>query len=590
MHPVDSMKHARLTLRTAVLATIVSLLSMMLGPTAIVRADNVQNDVVAGGTDTITAGGATTISYRITANNGDGQTGCNAADASPASVVINVPVGVSASPGNLTFTSCGTFKPVLMQANAVGNYAITASVSDTGAGTYNTNPATFTLRVLPAPNTPPSVAVSGVTDGASYSKGTVPAAACSVSDAEDGPSSFPATLSAITGPYSADDIGDQTASCSYTDLGGLIDAEEVTYSIVDSSPPAIGYVLSPAIPDGANGWYLSTVTLTWEVTDEDSPSSLQVDGCVNQSIASDQAEQSYTCAATSAGGSAGPVSVSIKRDATAPEVSCDASDGVWHAANVEIACEASDSPSGLSDLSDANFKLTTDVADGIETADAATGDRLIGDNAGNATTAGPVSGNKVDRKPPANIAFVGGPNEGGSYYFGSVPQAPDCTAVDGGSGLAGCTVTGYSSAVGTHTMSATATDIVGNSDSMSRTYIVLAWTANGFYAPVDMNGTVNTVKAGSTVPLKFEVYAGALELTDPAIVKSLRYAECIVPAGAPEDALELTASGGTVLRYDATAGQFIYNWSTKGLRAGTSYTVTVELLDGTKIIAFFTLK
>jgi hypothetical protein len=107
---------------------------------------------------------------------------------------------------------------------------------------------------------------------------------------------------------------------------------------------------------------------------------------------------------------------------------------------------------------------------------------------------------------------------------------------------------------------------------------------------VDMNGTVNTVKAGSTVPLKFEVYAGALELTDPAIVKSLRYAECIVPAGAPEDALELTASGGTVLRYDATAGQFIYNWSTKGLRAGTSYTVTVELLDGTKIIAFFTLK
>ncbi len=36
----------------------------------------------------------------------------------------------------------------------------------------------------------------------------------------------------------------------------------------------------------------------------------------------------------------------------------------------------------------------------------------------------------------------------------------------------------------------------------------------GFYAPVDVNGVLNTVKGGSTVPLKFEVFAGSTELTD----------------------------------------------------------------------------
>jgi len=98
----------------------------------IVLADNVQNDVVAGGTDTITASGSTTVNYRITANNGDGQTGCNAADTTPANVTINTPAGVSASPSSLSFSSCGTNKPVVFSSNTPGNYTITVSVSDSG--------------------------------------------------------------------------------------------------------------------------------------------------------------------------------------------------------------------------------------------------------------------------------------------------------------------------------------------------------------------------------------------------------------------------------------------------------------------------
>ena len=53
-------------------------------------------------------------------------------------------------------------------------------------------------------------------------------------------------------------------------------------------------------------------------------------------------------------------------------------------------------------------------------------------------------------------------------------------------------------------MTATADDVAGNETTATRSYTVLAWTLTGFYQPVDMNNVVNTVKGGSTVPLKFE--------------------------------------------------------------------------------------
>lgn len=233
-----------------------------------------------------------------------------------------------------------------------------------------------------------------MTGGASYDKGSVPTAICNVTDAEDGPSSFAATLSAITGPCASDGLGSQTASCSYTDGGGLTASATATYSIGDPTPPSVGYTLAPASPDGSNGWYTSDVTLTWTVGEPESPNSLQTTGCVDQSITADQAETTYSCPATSAGGSTGPVEAKIQRDATAPSVS-----------------------------------------------------------------------------------LVNGSADGGSYYFGSFPAAPACTASDATSKLAGnCVVSGYSAAVGSHTVVASATDNAGNTNTASATYTVLAWT------------------------------------------------------------------------------------------------------------------
>ncbi|HVM15967.1 MAG TPA: hypothetical protein VM290_00095, partial [Gaiellaceae bacterium] len=83
------------------------------------------------------------------------------------------------------------------------------------------------------------------------------------------------------------------------------------------------------------------------------------------------------------------------QDTDAPEISCDAPPTGWQAADVAIACAASDAGSGLADAADASFTLTTSVPAGDETAGAATGSREVCDAAGNCATAGPFAGLKV---------------------------------------------------------------------------------------------------------------------------------------------------------------------------------------------------
>ena len=119
---------------------------------------------------------------------------------------------------------------------------------------------------------------------------------------------------------------------------------------------------------------------------------------------------------------------------------------------------------------------------------------------------------------------------------------------------------------------------------------MLAWTPKGFYQPVDMgSAVVNTVKGGSTVPLKFEVFAGSTELTSTSVVKSFMQTKVACETGASADEIEVTSTGGTTLRYDATGGQFVQNWQTPKA-PGSCYRVTMTTQDGSTIQANFKLK
>jgi hypothetical protein len=81
-------------------------------------------------------------------------------------------------------------------------------------------------------------------------------------------------------------------------------------------------------------------------------------------------------------------------------------------------------------------------------------------------------------------------------------------------------VTGYSTAVGPHTLTAAATDAAGNTATETRSYTVTGYTLFGFYAPVQMGGALNSINAGSTAPLKYEVFLGGTELTSTSVVAS----------------------------------------------------------------------
>jgi hypothetical protein len=120
-------------------------------------------------------------------------------------------------------------------------------------------------------------------------------------------------------------------------------------------------------------------------------------------------------------------------------------------------------------------------------------------------------------------------------------------------------------------------------------FTIAAWTLNGFYQPVDMSGVYNTVKGGSTVPLKFEIFAGGTELTTVSSVKTFVQTQITCSGTALFDDIELTTTGGTSLRYDSTGGQFIQNWQTPKT-AGACYKVTMTTQDGSPLVAYFKLK
>ena len=161
--------------------------------------------------------------------------------------------------------------------------------------------------------------------------------------------------------------------------------------------------------------------------------------------------------------------------------------------------------------------------------------------------------------------------------------------VDGSVPVTCSPASGSTFAIGTTTVTCSATDAHGNTGTKSF-HVTVTSFFSGFYQPVDMGNVVNTVKGGSTVPLKFEVFGATGEIkTVNVVVTPLKAAKVSCANGSVEDTIELTATGGTSLRFDTTGDQFIYNWQTPKV-PGACYNVTVSLTDGSSMTANFKLK
>lgn len=275
-----------------------------------------------------------------------------------------------------------------------------------------------------------------------------------------------------------------------------------------------------------------------------------------------------------------------------PTAAPDGANG-WYISAVTNQFRATDAGAGFE--TDTPKLLTEDltVSSGSAEGEAVTiSSGPVTDVAGN--TAEPIDSQafKIDLSDPTDVTFLGDIAEGDSFPWGDTPTEPTCDATDAVSGLAGCVVTGYSTEVGTHTMTATATDHAGRTATGTLTYTVDPWRHDGFYRPVDML-KLNTVKAGSTVPLKFNVYKGDAPVTDAAVLGATFTAKKLAACDgdiATDAVEEFTTSGGTTLRYDADAQQWVQNWATPRGGKGSCYLVTVTTADGTATSARFQLK
>jgi hypothetical protein len=114
------------------------------------------------------------------------------------------------------------------------------------------------------------------------------------------------------------------------------------------------------------------------------------------------------------------------------------------------------------------------------------------------------------------------------------------------------------------------------------------WELRGFSAPVDMGEVWNTVKGGSTVPLKFEMFNHGVEITDPAMVKSFTATQVQCPgADTPTSDIEFLTTGGTQLSYQD--GQFLQKWQAPKI-AGSCIQVTMTAADNSQLKAHFIIR
>jgi Glycine rich protein len=324
-------------------------------------------------------------------------------------------------------------------------------------------------------------------------------------------------LDPASAPTSFDEL---PAGCAYTDDGAAVggDGEHVLYVAsrdhAGNAEVPVGQVFkldrsAPTVdceaPDG--GWHAADVSLSCSASDGGAGLADQADA--EFGLATSVAPGGETANAATAGRtiedaagnstSVGPIG-GIKVDKSAPAVDCEADDGSWHAADVSLSCSASDGGAGLADAADAEFGLTTSVAPGSETANAATESRTIEDAAGNSTTAGPIGGIKVDRLAPA--ITIAAPTSGGYSYGQPVAAAYGCD--DGGSGVASCAGPAAAgqqidtATAGAQTFTVTATDRAGNTSSRTVDYTVASPPPAA--SPPAASPAPSSPPAGATAP------------------------------------------------------------------------------------------
>jgi hypothetical protein len=368
------------------------------------------------------------------------------------------------------------------------------------------------------------------------------------------------------------DKADNSASASVSGLN------------IDKTPPIIDAHQSP--PANENGWNRTDVTVSFTCADALSglaagsppaPVVLAVEGA-GQSA-------SGTCVDRAGNSKVGELA-GIDIDKTPPSAVTATPDRAadhdgWYNHALTVTWTGADALSGIAACAPPSAYAGPDTATASVTGSCR-------DRAGNTTSAD--FGFRFDATAPASEIAV--PPEGAIYLLGAaVPSAYGCT--DNLSGVAACEGPVPPSAnidtlsVGAKTFTVEARDGAGNIFRRSHSYSV-QYEFTGFMPPLHNPPVVNIANGGRTFPLKWQLRdSSGRPISDLGSFGSLVFFPTPCDA-APTAIVEETAAntGGTALRYDAGANQFIFNWQTVKGWVGCRV-LQLTLADGTKHLANF---
>lgn len=132
------------------------------------------------------------------------------------------------------------------------------------------------------------------------------------------------------------------------------------------------------------------------------------------------------------------------------------------------------------------------------------------------------------------------------------------------------------------------TAIAAGNTSTASFPVTVQYSWSGVLQPVNADGS-SVFKAGSTVPVKFALTGPSAPVTTATAKLTYAYVSNGIVGTVLEASTNVTATTGNLFRYDPQAGQYVFNWSTKGLAPGT-YTIGIGLGDGSGRTVIISLK
>jgi hypothetical protein len=382
-------------------------------------------------------------------------------------------------------------------------------------------------------------------------------------------------------------LGTTTVTCSAIDAANNKGTNSFTVTVVDTTKPDV-HAPANMVVGNTSGTGADNVVYTGATADDLVSGNLPVTCTPASGSTFPLGINTVTCSATDAAGNTGQATFTIEvQDQTKPEVTVPA-DIVEEATGPN---GATVNYFGVNATDDVDGPLTATCSKAAGTvfpigtttvtcsATDAAGNK--GDNTFTVTvqdTLAPkltVSANKTATATSANGATV-------TY------TAPTATDIVDGSVAASCDkASGSVFPLGTTTVTCKATDAAGNTGEKQFTVTVTAAWSN-VLQPINVDGS-SIFKLGSTVPVKFQLTGASAGINN--LVARL-YIQRIGPGGAGSDIEAISTSNattGNLFRYDATAGQYIFNLGTKTLSTGT-YKLRIDLGDGVLRTVNITLK